>query len=86
MIQFSVRDRINRSILQSFDRHCPKTMTDKFEFVGMDACLMGTVEMANIAASYARYMYGSEEMDGITRRSETIWRAIRPRTVLNLVK
>ena len=40
-----------------------KTMTDKFEFVGMDACLMGTVEMANIAASYARYMYGSEEME-----------------------
>ena len=40
-----------------------KTMTDKFEFVGMDACLMGTAEMANIAASYARYMYGSEEME-----------------------
>ncbi|MDO5477365.1 MAG: clostripain-related cysteine peptidase [Eubacteriales bacterium] len=38
-----------------------KTMTDKFEFIGMDACLMGTVETANIAASYARYMIASEE-------------------------
>lgn len=38
-------------------------MTDKFEFIGFDACLMGTVEMANIAASYARYMYGSQESE-----------------------
>ena len=40
-----------------------QTMTDKFEFIGMDACLMGTVETANIAASYARYMYASEESE-----------------------
>ena len=40
-----------------------QTMTDKFEFIGMDACLMGTVETANIAASYARYMIASEEME-----------------------
>ncbi len=38
-----------------------ETMTDKFEFFGMDACLMGTVETANIAASYARYMIASQE-------------------------
>ncbi len=38
-----------------------QTMTDKFEFIGFDACLMGSVETANIAASYARYMIGSEE-------------------------
>ena len=40
-----------------------KTMTDKFEFIGMDACLMGTAEAANIAASYARYFYASEESE-----------------------
>ena len=39
------------------------TMTDRFEFVGFDACLMGTMETANIMAPYARYMVGSEEIE-----------------------
>ena len=38
-------------------------LTDTFEFIGFDACLMGTVETANIAASYADYMIGSEESE-----------------------
>ena len=38
-------------------------MTDRFEFVGFDACLMGSVEAANILAPYARYMIGSEEIE-----------------------
>lgn len=38
-------------------------MTDQFEFIGFDACLMGTVETANILATYSRYMYGSEEIE-----------------------
>ncbi|MEE3419914.1 MAG: clostripain-related cysteine peptidase [Lachnospiraceae bacterium] len=38
-------------------------MTDQFEFIGFDACLMGTVEDAFVLASYARYMYGSEETE-----------------------
>ena len=38
-------------------------MTDKFEFIGFDACLMGSVETANILASYADYMVGSEEVE-----------------------
>lgn len=38
-------------------------MTDKFEFVGFDACLMGTVETANVLASYARYMIAAEETE-----------------------
>lgn len=38
-------------------------MTDRFEFIGFDACLMGTVETANVLASYARYMIGSEETE-----------------------
>ena len=38
-------------------------MSDRFEFVGFDACLMGTVETANILATYARYMVGSQESE-----------------------
>lgn len=40
-----------------------RNMTDKFEFIGFDACLMGTIETANILATYARYMYGSQEIE-----------------------
>ncbi|MGN0665431.1 MAG: clostripain-related cysteine peptidase [Huintestinicola sp.] len=39
------------------------SMTDKFEFIGFDACLMGTIEAANVLATYSRYMYGSEETE-----------------------
>ena len=38
-------------------------MTEKWEFVGFDACLMGTIESANILANYAKYMFGSEEVE-----------------------
>lgn len=38
-------------------------MTDVFEFIGFDACLMGTLETANILAPHARYMYSSEELE-----------------------
>ena len=40
-----------------------ESMTDRFEFIGFDACLMGTAETANILASYARYMVGSQETE-----------------------
>lgn len=40
-----------------------KEMTEKFEFIGFDACLMGTLETANILASYAKYMYASQETE-----------------------
>ena len=35
----------------------------RFDFIGFDACLMGTIESANILATYADYMYGSEEVE-----------------------
>ncbi len=35
-----------------------------FEFIGFDACLMATIEIANIAASYAKYMIASQEYEG----------------------
>lgn len=38
-------------------------MTDKFEFIGFDACLMSTLETANILVPYARYMFASEEVE-----------------------
>lgn len=34
-----------------------------FELIGCDACLMATVELANILASYSNYMVGSQELE-----------------------
>lgn len=39
------------------------SMTDKFEFIGFDACLMSTLETANILVPYAKYMFASEETE-----------------------
>jgi hypothetical protein len=38
-------------------------MWDKFDFVGFDACLMSTLETANVMASYADYMVASQESE-----------------------
>lgn len=38
-------------------------MTKKFEFIGFDACLMSTLETANILVPYANYMFASEETE-----------------------
>ena len=38
-------------------------MTDAFEFIGFDACLMGTVETGNMLAPHARYMFASQEIE-----------------------
>ena len=40
-----------------------EAMGRKFDFIGFDACLMGTLETANVLASYADYMYASEEVE-----------------------
>lgn len=40
-----------------------ESMTDKFDFIGFDACLMATAETANVLAPYANYMIGSEETE-----------------------
>jgi hypothetical protein len=39
-------------------------MTDQFEFIGFDACLMSTIETANVLVPHARYMYASQEVEG----------------------
>ena len=41
-------------------------MWDKFEFVGFDACLMSTLETANVLATYSKYMYASQESEPAT--------------------
>ena len=38
-------------------------MTERFEFIGFDACLMSTLETANILVPYARYMYASADWE-----------------------
>ena len=43
-----------------------KSMWDKFEFVGFDACLMSTLESANVLASYSNYMIASQESEPAT--------------------
>lgn len=40
-----------------------KEMTDKFDFVGFDACLMATIETANVFVPFADYMIASEESE-----------------------
>ena len=53
-------------------------MTDNFSFIGFDACLMSTLETANILASYADYMIASEELEpGSGWDYESIGRAIK---------
>ncbi|MCR5487135.1 MAG: hypothetical protein K6F35_06350 [Lachnospiraceae bacterium] len=36
---------------------------DKFEFIGFDACLMGNLETAMALQPYARYLFGSEDLE-----------------------
>lgn len=38
-------------------------MTDRFEIIGCDACLMATAEFANILVPYARYMVCSQNVE-----------------------
>ena len=47
---------IDNALFSVFD-----LMGHNFEFIGFDACLMGTVESANVLASYADYMIASQE-------------------------
>lgn len=56
-------DYLELSEINSALSEASEVMTDKFEFIGSDACYMATLEMADICASYARYMIGSEELE-----------------------
>ena len=56
-------DSLSLSEIDSALNSVYDSMTDKFEFIGFDACLMSTLETANIIAPYARYMFASEETE-----------------------
>ncbi|MBR3736975.1 MAG: Clostripain family protein, partial [Lachnospiraceae bacterium] len=63
---FDETDHDNSLALRDLDNaflSITDTMTDRFEFIGFDACLMGTIEAANILASYADYMIASVETE-----------------------
>lgn len=51
-------EELDHALNQVYDQ-----MTDRFEFIGFDACLMSTLETANVLTPYARYMYASQEME-----------------------
>ena len=38
-------------------------MTCRFEFIGFDACLMATIEAANVLVPHAKYMVASQELE-----------------------
>ncbi|MBE5934209.1 MAG: hypothetical protein E7262_00260 [Lachnospiraceae bacterium] len=40
-----------------------KKMTDKFELIGFDTCLSGSIEYANILAPYGKYMVASADSE-----------------------
>lgn len=49
---------LDKALSDSYD-----SMTEKFEFIGFDACLMATLETANVLVPYANYMFASEETE-----------------------
>lgn len=49
---------LDKSLATAYD-----SMWEKFEFVGFDACLMSTLETANVMASYSDYMIASQESE-----------------------
>lgn len=56
-------DSIDLMELDSALNKSAESSNRRFDFIGFDACLMGTVEVANVLATYADYMYGSEETE-----------------------
>ena len=63
---FDERNNYDSLLLRELDLALAQTnltMWQKFDFIGFDACLMGTLETANVLATYADYMYASEEVE-----------------------
>lgn len=56
-------DSLSLSDIKSALADASGSMTDKFEFISFDACLMSSIETANVLADYSRYMIGSEETE-----------------------
>lgn len=48
---------------ESFEKAKDVNSDVKFEFIGYDACLMNTIEVADAMKEYGKYMIGSEEIE-----------------------
>ena len=57
------RDSLNLRELDTALNQAYGVMWDKFDFIGFDACLMCTLETANIMATYSDYMVASQESE-----------------------
>lgn len=63
---FDERNSYDSLMLRELDTAFAKVnskLWQKFDFVGFDACLMGTLETANVLAPYADYMIASQETE-----------------------
>ena len=57
------RDSLNLRELDTALNQAFGVMWDKFDFIGFDACLMSTLEAANVLATYSDYMVASQESE-----------------------
>ncbi|MCL2548472.1 MAG: clostripain-related cysteine peptidase [Symbiobacteriaceae bacterium] len=59
-------------------------VSGKFEFVGIDACLMATIDMVGVLADHARYLIASEEIEpGCGWDYEGLFRALAADTTID---
>ncbi|WP_294377390.1 clostripain-related cysteine peptidase [uncultured Clostridium sp.] len=56
-------DSLALSELKNSLEQCSDFLDDKFELIGFDACLMSTLETANILEPYAKYLISSQEYE-----------------------
>ncbi|MCR4566717.1 MAG: Clostripain family protein [Pseudobutyrivibrio sp.] len=56
-------DSLSLMELDSALASCKNKIDRNFDFIGFDACLMGSIETANILSNYADYMIASEESE-----------------------
>ena len=61
--ELNQRDSLNLRELDTALNQAYGIMWDKFDFIGFDACLMGTLETANVLATYSDYMVASQESE-----------------------
>ena len=61
--ELNQRDSLNLRELDTALNQAYGIMWDKFDFIGFDACLMCTLETANVLATYSYYMVASQESE-----------------------
>lgn len=61
--ELNQRDSLDLRELDTALNQAYGIMWDKFDFIGFDACLMSTLEAANVLATYSDYMVASQESE-----------------------